>query len=190
MQPHDQYYTLLGTALSSNAGPDLFLMNGGAQAKARMDALVKLDDKVADIKGGTRRLARVHRSGRRPLRHPAVDPGFCRLLQQEALCRRRPRSGQAAAHLGRADQGLRRDQGEGRRALFRARQQGGVRHRILVLGDRRGRMDGRGAGGLRRGQAEMVEPAGEGGPAELGRRQRRRLVPAGRQFDRQVHGRI
>jgi ABC-type glycerol-3-phosphate transport system substrate-binding protein len=51
MQPHDQYYTLLGTALSSNAGPDLFLMNGGAQAKARMDALVKLDDKVADIKG-------------------------------------------------------------------------------------------------------------------------------------------
>jgi raffinose/stachyose/melibiose transport system substrate-binding protein len=52
MQPHDQYYTLLGTALSSNAGPDLFLMNGGAQAKARIDALVKLDDHVADIKGG------------------------------------------------------------------------------------------------------------------------------------------
>lgn len=50
MQPNDQYYTLLGTALSSNAGPDLFLMNGGAQAKARTDALVKLDDKVADIK--------------------------------------------------------------------------------------------------------------------------------------------
>jgi raffinose/stachyose/melibiose transport system substrate-binding protein len=50
MQPNDQYYTLLGTALSSNAGPDLFLMNGGAQAKARTDALVKLDDKVGDIK--------------------------------------------------------------------------------------------------------------------------------------------
>src|SRR4051794_36194568 len=50
MQPHDQYYTLLGTALSSNAGPDLFLMNGGAQAKARFGALMKLDDKVADIK--------------------------------------------------------------------------------------------------------------------------------------------
>jgi raffinose/stachyose/melibiose transport system substrate-binding protein len=49
MQPNDQYYTLLGTALSSNAGPDLFLMNGGAQARARMDALVKLDDKVADV---------------------------------------------------------------------------------------------------------------------------------------------
>jgi raffinose/stachyose/melibiose transport system substrate-binding protein len=52
MQPNDQYYTLLGTALSSNAGPDLFLMNGGAQARARIDALVKLDDKVADIKDG------------------------------------------------------------------------------------------------------------------------------------------
>jgi ABC-type glycerol-3-phosphate transport system substrate-binding protein len=51
MQPNDQYYTLLGTALSSNSGPDLFLMNGGAQAKARFPALVKLDDKVADIKG-------------------------------------------------------------------------------------------------------------------------------------------
>ena len=51
MQPHDQYYTLLGTALSSNAGPDLFLMNGGAQAKARFGALLNLNDKVADIKG-------------------------------------------------------------------------------------------------------------------------------------------
>jgi raffinose/stachyose/melibiose transport system substrate-binding protein len=47
MQPHDQYYTLLGTALSSNAGPDVFLMNGGAQAKARMDSLLKLDEKAA-----------------------------------------------------------------------------------------------------------------------------------------------
>ncbi len=30
MQPNDQYYTLLGTALSSDGGPDLFLLNGGA----------------------------------------------------------------------------------------------------------------------------------------------------------------
>lgn len=42
MQPNDQYYTLLGTALSSNAGPDVFLMNGGAQAQARFDALADL----------------------------------------------------------------------------------------------------------------------------------------------------
>ncbi|MDQ0390688.1 ABC transporter substrate-binding protein [Labrys monachus] len=50
MQPLDQYYTLLGTALSSHAGPDLFLMNGGAQAKARIPALLRLDDKVADLR--------------------------------------------------------------------------------------------------------------------------------------------
>lgn len=42
MQPNDQYYTLLGTALSANAGPDVFLMNGGAQAQARFDALADL----------------------------------------------------------------------------------------------------------------------------------------------------
>jgi ABC-type glycerol-3-phosphate transport system substrate-binding protein len=47
MQPHDQFYTLLGTALSSNAGPDVFLMNGGAHAKAYVDSLVKLDEKAA-----------------------------------------------------------------------------------------------------------------------------------------------
>ena len=51
MQPNDQYYTLLGTALSSEGGPDLFLLNGGAQARARFASAVKLDDKIADIKG-------------------------------------------------------------------------------------------------------------------------------------------
>ena len=50
MQPHDQYYTLLGTALSSNAGPDVILLHGGAQAKERTGALVKLDDAVADVR--------------------------------------------------------------------------------------------------------------------------------------------
>ncbi|MBP0582801.1 extracellular solute-binding protein [Labrys sp. LIt4] len=51
MQPHDQYYTLLGTALSSAGGPDLILLHGGAQARERVGAMVKLDDKVADIRG-------------------------------------------------------------------------------------------------------------------------------------------
>ena len=51
MQPHDQFYTLLGTALASGSGPDLVMLNGGAQPKARTDALVPLDDAVADIKG-------------------------------------------------------------------------------------------------------------------------------------------
>lgn len=51
MQPHDQYYTLLGTALSAKQGPDLVMVHGGAPAKERTDALVKLDDAVAPIKG-------------------------------------------------------------------------------------------------------------------------------------------
>lgn len=51
MQPNDQYYTLLGTALSSDGGPDLFLLNGGAQARARFADAVKLDDKIGDLAG-------------------------------------------------------------------------------------------------------------------------------------------
>jgi raffinose/stachyose/melibiose transport system substrate-binding protein len=50
MQPHDQYYTLLGTALSSNSGPDVILLHGGAQTRDRTEALVKLDGTSADIK--------------------------------------------------------------------------------------------------------------------------------------------
>ena len=50
MQPHDQYYTLLGTAISAGQGPDVVLLHGGSQTKERTAALVKLDDAVADIK--------------------------------------------------------------------------------------------------------------------------------------------
>jgi raffinose/stachyose/melibiose transport system substrate-binding protein len=50
MQPHDQYYTLLGTAIAASKGPDVVLVHGGSQAKERIAALTKLDDKVADIK--------------------------------------------------------------------------------------------------------------------------------------------
>ena len=50
MQPNDQYYTILGTALTSDGGPDLFLLNGGAQARARFENAVKLDDKIGDLK--------------------------------------------------------------------------------------------------------------------------------------------
>ena len=51
MQPHDQYYTLLGTALAAKQGPDVIMVHGGSQAKERTDALVKLDDAVAPVKG-------------------------------------------------------------------------------------------------------------------------------------------
>jgi raffinose/stachyose/melibiose transport system substrate-binding protein len=49
MQPNDQYYTLLGTALASDGGPDLFLLNGGAQARARFANAVNLDGKLGDL---------------------------------------------------------------------------------------------------------------------------------------------
>ena len=49
-QPHDQYYTLLGAALTASGGPDVVMLHGGAQAKSRTGFLLKLDDKIADIK--------------------------------------------------------------------------------------------------------------------------------------------
>ncbi|MET8123734.1 extracellular solute-binding protein [Micromonospora sp. NPDC005189] len=47
-QPFDQYYTLLGAAIQSGKGPDVMLFNGGGQIRDRVDALVPLDDYVAD----------------------------------------------------------------------------------------------------------------------------------------------
>ncbi|WCN83315.1 ABC transporter substrate-binding protein [Micromonospora sp. LH3U1] len=49
-QPFDQYYTLLGAAIQSGKGPDVMLFNGGGQIRDRVDALVPLDDYVADDK--------------------------------------------------------------------------------------------------------------------------------------------
>lgn len=52
VQPHDQYYTLLGTALSSGEGPDVILLHGGSQAQTRADALIPLNE-MADGFSGT-----------------------------------------------------------------------------------------------------------------------------------------
>lgn len=49
-QPFDQYYTLLGAAIQSGRGPDVMLFNGGGQIRDRADALVPLDEYVADDK--------------------------------------------------------------------------------------------------------------------------------------------
>lgn len=51
MQPNDQYYTILGTALSAGAGPDIFLLNGGAQARARIEALTDLSASGENLVG-------------------------------------------------------------------------------------------------------------------------------------------
>jgi ABC-type glycerol-3-phosphate transport system substrate-binding protein len=47
-QPFDQYYTLLGAAIQSGKGPDVMLFNGGGQIRDRVDALVPLDDYLAE----------------------------------------------------------------------------------------------------------------------------------------------
>ncbi|WP_214414618.1 ABC transporter substrate-binding protein [Sphaerisporangium fuscum] len=49
-QPYDQYYTLLGTAIQSRNGPDVMLFNGGGQIRDRVDALLPLDQYVAQDK--------------------------------------------------------------------------------------------------------------------------------------------
>lgn len=47
-QPFDQYYNLLGTAIQSGEGPDVMMFNGGGQLRDRTDALLPLDDYVAE----------------------------------------------------------------------------------------------------------------------------------------------
>ncbi|GLW22769.1 extracellular solute-binding protein [Microbispora triticiradicis] len=47
-QPFDNYYTLLGTAIQSSTGPDVMLFNGGGQLRDRVDALLPLDEYVAE----------------------------------------------------------------------------------------------------------------------------------------------
>lgn len=49
-QPFDQYYTLLGAAIQSGRGPDVMLFNGGGQIRDRVDALVPLDEHLAEEK--------------------------------------------------------------------------------------------------------------------------------------------
>ncbi|MFB9660240.1 ABC transporter substrate-binding protein [Glycomyces mayteni] len=53
-QPFDQYYNLLGTAIQAGEGPDVMLFNGGGQLRDRTDALLPLDEYVAE---DTERLA-------------------------------------------------------------------------------------------------------------------------------------
>jgi ABC-type glycerol-3-phosphate transport system substrate-binding protein len=51
VQPHDQYYTLLGTALASGEGPDVMLLHGGAQTTTRADAVLPLTDLAGGFAG-------------------------------------------------------------------------------------------------------------------------------------------
>lgn len=50
-QPHDQYYTLLGTALASGEGPDVVLVHGGTQTTSRAADLTDLTDLAGGFSG-------------------------------------------------------------------------------------------------------------------------------------------
>lgn len=51
VQPHDQYYTLLGTALTSGEGPDVILLHGGSQTQTRAGALMDLTSAAEGFSG-------------------------------------------------------------------------------------------------------------------------------------------
>jgi ABC-type glycerol-3-phosphate transport system substrate-binding protein len=51
VQPHDQYYTILGTALAADSGPDVMLLHGGAQATSRAEALMPLNEAASGFAG-------------------------------------------------------------------------------------------------------------------------------------------
>lgn len=51
VQPHDQYYTLLGTALTSGEGPDVILLHGGSQTQTRVAALKDLTSQAEGFSG-------------------------------------------------------------------------------------------------------------------------------------------
>ena len=51
VQPHDQYYTLLGTALASGEGPDVILLHGGSQTTSRTDSLVDVTSLAGGLAG-------------------------------------------------------------------------------------------------------------------------------------------
>ena len=134
-QPFDQYYTLLGAAIQAGKGPDVMLFNGGGQIRDRVDALLPLDQYVAEDKQPAGGLGRLHQ-GRQDLRRAGDPAGPPDLLQQDALREGRPRPGEPAHDLGRVRRRLRRHQEGDRRQVLRAGQQGGHRHPVLPVGPR------------------------------------------------------
>lgn len=51
VQPHDQYYTLVGTALGAGQGPDVILLHGGSQTQSRAASLLDLGDLAQGFSG-------------------------------------------------------------------------------------------------------------------------------------------
>ena len=113
MQPHDQYYTLLGTALSSNAGPDVILRMAAPRPR-----------------NASARWSSSTTAGRRQIHHrrqggfTGADGGLYGIplsIQGFVVYYNKARYTEAGLdaekppdHLGRAQDGVRRHQGPGR----------------------------------------------------------------------------
>jgi raffinose/stachyose/melibiose transport system substrate-binding protein len=49
-QPHEEYYTIVGTAAASQSGPDLIMFHGGGWMLDRKDMVIPINDYIKDIK--------------------------------------------------------------------------------------------------------------------------------------------
>ena len=135
-QPFDQYYTLLGAAIQSGKGPDVMLFNGGGQIRDRVDALVPLDDYVAEDKQRLAGWDAFTKDGK-TYAAPVTLQGYP-IYYNKAIYRKAGLDpDEPADHLGRVRRRLRRDR-QGRRQVLRPRQQGGRRHPVLAVRPRLG----------------------------------------------------
>ena len=111
-----------GACFENRSGRDLGQWRCAGQEPDRRPDPARRQAARPDLQAG--RKIGIHRPRRQALLHPDDAAGPRRLLQQGALQGRRPRSGQAADHLGRSDQDVRRLQGAGQDRLLHDGQQG------------------------------------------------------------------
>ena len=169
----------------------MFLLNGGAQARARFADAPKLDDKIGDLKTNLVGLPEfVDAAGIYAL--PLTIQGFP-VYDNKKLY----------ADAGLDPNAVPNTWDDLTKICAAIIAKGAVP--CFALGNKKGfgmelwfssiaaslwTADGGRSGRVCRGQAALLQPAGEGRAARLGRCQQGRLVPERRQFHCQVHGRI
>ncbi len=130
-QPFDQYYTLLGAAIQSGKGPDVMLFNGGGQIRDRVDALVPLDEYVAEDKQRLAGWEAFTKDGK-IYAAPVTLQGYPIYYNKAIYQKAGPRPGEPGHHVGQVRRRLRRHR-QGRLQVLRPGQQGGRRHPVLAL---------------------------------------------------------
>ena len=170
----------LQTALNSGDAPDIFLQRGGGKMAAMVDAsqLMDITDSIsADTKAGVGEGSfKAESIDGKTYAMPVVGPARWLLLQPGPV--QGGRHHHAADHARRAQRGEHQAQGE-RRLADRARRQGRLARRALVLLVRAARVQ-RGHAGLHRQVAEVRRPLLDQG------RQRPQGVPEVRRVQRRL----